>query len=449
MKTALLLRAAAVSLLLAAAAPAALVPALAQDRVTEPRAGLPEAPREWIDKDTGHRVIRLSDKPGSGSLYFNYNGYTPDGRFLAISTPDGVSVVDLKSHALTPVVVGKVRLLFVGRKTGQVYYQRTAEDGSGQVEAVDPATKRVRAIAKLAKGVGIQTINADETLLAGVAVRTDVPAVPNLADALPKNPDDVKSADGRELSYAEGREVQLNARLDSRIPMEIFTINTATGERKVVHQATDWLNHLQFSPTDPGLLMFCHEGPWHKVDRLWLVRIDKAGDTPVKIHARTMNMEIAGHEWFSADGKTIWYDLQTPRGEDFWVAGYEIATGKRTWMHLDRNAWSVHFNTSPDGKLFAGDGGDSEMVAHAPDGKWLYLMRPRAIPDVAGIHAPGSETLIQPGVLDTERLVNMQGHDYRLEPNVNFTPDAKWIVFRSNMHGANHVYAVEVAKAAQ
>ena len=41
----------------------------------------------------------------------------------------------------------------------------------------------------------------------------------------------------------------------------------------------------------------------------------------------------------------------------------------------------------------------------------------------------------------------MQGHDYRLEPNVNFTPDAKWIVFRSNMHGANHVYAVEVAKA--
>ena len=32
---------------------------------------------------------------------------------------------------------------------------------------------------------------------------------------------------------------------------------------------TDWLNHLQFSPTDPTLLMFCHEGPWHKVDRIW------------------------------------------------------------------------------------------------------------------------------------------------------------------------------------
>lgn len=30
-----------------------------------------------------------------------------------------------------------------------------------------------------------------------------------------------------------------------------------------------------------------------------------------------MAMEIAGHEWVSLDGKWIWYDLQTPRGEDF------------------------------------------------------------------------------------------------------------------------------------
>lgn len=418
----------------------------AQDMMTTAKPGQPEPPREWIDKDTGHRVIRLSDQPGSGSLYFNFNGYTPDGSTLVISTPAGISAVDLKTHALKPIVEGKVKLLFVGRKTGQVYYQRAAEDGTGAVEAIDPKTRKVRQVARLERGGGIQTINADETLLAGVVTRSDVPTRPDGMLALPRDPAQVKGPDGRNLTHAEGREAQLNARLESRIPMEIFTIDTVTGERKVVHQATDWLNHLQFSPTDPHLLMFCHEGPWHKVDRLWLVRTDSA-DPPVKIHARTMNMEIAGHEWFSADGKTIWYDLQTPRGEDFWVAGYEIATGQRTWLHLDRNAWSVHFNSSPDGKLFAGDGGDSEMVAHAPDGKWIYLMRPRAIPDVAGIHAPDSAALIQSGVMDTERLVNMQAHDYRLEPNVNFTPDAKWIVFRSNMHGANHVYAVEVAKA--
>ena len=36
-------------------------------------------PREWIDPDTGHRVIRLSDEPNSQSLYFHYNSYTPEG----------------------------------------------------------------------------------------------------------------------------------------------------------------------------------------------------------------------------------------------------------------------------------------------------------------------------------------------------------------------------------
>ena len=40
----------------------------------------------------------------------------------------------------------------------------------------------------------------------------------------------------------------------------------------------------------------------------------------------------------------------------------------------------------------------------------------------------------------------MRKHDYRLEPNMTFTPDGKWIVFRANFEGANHVYAVEVAK---
>ena len=46
-----------------------------------------------------------------------------------------------------------------------------------------------------------------------------------------------------------------------------------------------------------------------------------------------------------------------------------------------------------------------------------------------------------------ERLVDLSKHDYRLEPNVTITPDNRWVVFRSNMHGATHVYAVEVARS--
>jgi len=51
------------------------------------------------------------------------------------------------------------------------------------------------------------------------------------------------------------------------------------------------------------------------------------------------------------------------------------------------------------------------------------------------------------GKFKAERLVDMSKHNYTLEPNVTFTPDNKWIVFRSNMHGATHVYAVDIKKS--
>ena len=95
--------------------------------------------------------------------------------------------------------------------------------------------------------------------------------------------------------------------------------------------------------------MFCHEGPWHKVDRIWTIRTDGSGLR--KIHTRTMDMEIAGHEFFSPDGKIIWYDLQTPKSKVFWLAGHELATGKLIKYSVAREHWSVHFNVSPDGGI--------------------------------------------------------------------------------------------------
>jgi oligogalacturonide lyase len=178
------------------------------------------------------------------------------------------------------------------------------------------------------------------------------------------------------------------------------------------------------------------------VDRTWTIRTDGTGLT--QIHHRTMNMEIEGHEFFSADGRTIWYDLQTPRSEVFWLAGYELATGRRTWYRLERGEWSVHFNQSPDGMLFAGDGGGPSSVAAPGNGRWIYLFRPELVPDRTDGALPNAATLIQPGVLRAEKLVNLAHHDYSLEPNVTFTPDGRWVVFRSNMFGPTHVFAVEV-----
>ncbi len=397
-------------------------------------------PAEWIDPDTGHRVIQLSREPGSESLYFNVNPFTPDGQEMVISTPSGISAVNLKTWKLKRVVAGHVRIIMVGHKTGQVYYYRIGENPyealNGIIYATDLKTKTTREVARLSPGESVATINANETLLAGtITERGDQKLSRESAGS-----DTNAATSVRHRS--KGR--MMEDRFNQHLPMELFFLNLKTGETKKYNRCTDWLNHLQFSPTDPKLLMFCHEGPWHKVDRIWTIRTDGTGLT--KIQPRTMVMEIAGHEFWSSDGKTIWYDLQTPRGEDFWMAGYKVSTSERTWYHLQREEWSVHFNVSPDGSLFCGDGGDENMVAHASNGKWLYLFHPEMVPDRSGTSI--DETgLIRPGIFKAERLVNMARHNYALEPNAMFTPDMKWIIFRSNMSGARQVYAVEVKKA--
>jgi oligogalacturonide lyase len=420
-----------------------------------------ELPTEWIDKDTGHRVVRLSREDGTQSLYFNQNAYTADGKKLIVTTAGGgISTIILATQEVKPLVTGRVSVLVAGHKSGDIYYTKRAQGGPGPatVYATNVDTGATREVVKLPAGRGVSSLNADETLLLGTYVEGATPRPPPAQGANNRATDanarfgqadyQATGLDGKPMTYADAKDLSLHKSLMATragAPRVLFTVDTKTGELKDIFKEHEWLGHLQFSPTDPNLIMFCHEGTWHEVDRIWTIHTDGTGLT--KIHIRTMNMEIAGHEFFSADGKMIWYDLQTPRGQDFWLGGYDVATAKRTWYHLQRNEWSVHFNVSPDGTLFAGDGGDSEMVARAPDGKWIYLFRPERVPDVAGVKNPDSANLIDIGVFNGERLVNMAKHDYRLEPNVTFSPDMKWIVFRSNMLGPVHVYAVEIARA--
>ena len=424
-------------------------------------------PTEWIDPDTGHRVVRLSRDDGTQSLYFHQNAYSLDGKKLIVTTADGgIATITLATRETKPLVPGRVNVLVTGHRTGDVYFTKAAPgdapaaDGGLRnpngtiVYAANLDTGASREVVRLPPGRSVSSLNADETLLLGSYVDGPLPPTPATSrlpgtDARFGQPNYAAvGADGKPMTYADAKDLRLhNTLMATRAgpPRVLFTIDTRTGQMKDILREHEWLGHLQFSPTDPTLIMFCHEGTWHEVDRIWTIRTDGTGLK--KIHTRTMNMEIAGHEFFSADGKRIWYDLQTPRGQDFWLAGDEIATGKRLWYHLERNEWSVHYNVSPDGTLFAGDGGDSEMVARAPDGKWIYLFHPERVPDVAGIRNPASDSLIDIGYFKAERLVNMSKHDYRLEPNVTFSPDMKWVIFRSNMFGPIHVFAVEIAKA--
>jgi oligogalacturonide lyase len=409
-----------------------------------------DIPADWIDPDTGHRIVRLSREDGSQSSYFHQNEFTPDGRKLVFTAPTGLYTVDLQTHALEQIRVGRTGLLCVGRKTGWAYYLSRGEQGLALC-AVDPNTKEDLKIIDVPRGLFPANVNCDETLAGGTFDRRRPQGFAGFGGPRGRGEAGVSGLRaGSQAPAGGGRgERREEQRPGFGTPntdrdMELITLDLKTGDVQKFNESRAWLNHVQFSPADPHQMLFCHEGTWQLMDRTWIIRTDGTGLT--NVHPRTMNMEINGHEFFSPDGKSILYDLQTPRSRVFWLARYDLETKVRTWYHLKQNEWSVHFNISPDQTLFCGDGGGPNSVAAPDNGPWIYLYRPHVIPPVTG-GASDPATLIRSGYLEAERLVNLAKHNYRLEPNCQFTPDGKWIVFRSNLFGPTHVFAVEVAKA--
>lgn len=384
-------------------------------------------PASWIDKDTRHKIVKLS-APLSGSslsFYFHNNPFVGNEMiFYNTSRQKPEEVTDMRRENAGPgnmnnkqiysinLATQKIQQLtseassmsgeVVCKKTGTIFYQ--VKDSIFSITLNNKKPKLVFVFPADFRS-GISAVNADGTLLAGSRA-TDAEK-----EILKNNPN--------KSSY-------FNLIYEAKLPKTLFTIDVKTGRLNKIFTDSAWLNHVQFSTTDPALLMFCHEGPWHKVNRVWTIDVNTKKVT--QIHHRTIDREIWGHEWFGKNGKTIWFDLQQPRGETFFVGGYDVATGKEKKYSLPRNDWSVHYNSNADESLFAGDGGDPGSVAKSPDGQWINLFTPNG------------------DKFDTEKLVNMKHHQYRLEPNVHFSPDGKWIIFRANFEGDAGVYAVEIAK---
>jgi oligogalacturonide lyase len=385
-------------------------------------------PNEWVDMDTKHKIIKLTRREGNNmSFYFHNNPFIGNKMvfygtdYLNTSKNDSVKqetgnipAVNKQLYSVDLRTLKVEQLTFqsspmngeiVAPKNKLGYYQIGDSVFATNIET--KATKLVYVFPADFKA-SITTLNSNETLLAG-AWSSD-----KEKEIFRNNPN--------KSNY-------FNLIYEAKEPRTLFTLNVNTGELKKIFTDSAWLNHVQFSSTDPDILMFCHEGPWHKVDRIWTININTR--QAKLMHKRTMDMEIAGHEWFAPDGKTIWFDLQQPRSVTFFVAGSDVKTGKEIKYALTRNEWSIHFNISPDQRIFCGDGGDSGQVAKAKDGQWIYLFTP-----------DGNK-------FRSEKLVNMKHHNYKLEPNVHFSPDGKWIIFRANFEGNTNVYAVEVKASGQ
>src|SRR5665213_49940 len=136
--------------------------------IAQAKPGAPIPPRTWVDKDTGHRVWRLSDEPNSGAFYFNINAFTPDEKQMVYSAPDGIHVLDLATRKTRLLVAnpprpvgaagaaapqgpipGSAHILVVGHKTSSVFYTATNANRVTSVYKADTNTGAIRKLVEM------------------------------------------------------------------------------------------------------------------------------------------------------------------------------------------------------------------------------------------------------------------------------------------------------------
>ena len=387
---------------------------------------------EWLDKRTGHRVIllsrregaRLGARPGANEVfYFHQNPFTAPGDKMVFlgHTEKGrcAFTVDLDSLETRQVTTVNTGFEVVDAKGRTLYYM----SGDG-VYSTHLDTLETRAIAQVPHhytwGRGL-SVNADGTQLAGCYCL------------------------GEEKYYASNmpRQEWIRAIWEAGLPNAIYTIDIQSGKIDEFYHENAWLGHVQFSPTDPDLIEFCHEGPGHALDRMWLIHRDGSGLR--KLYDKTYPQELQTHEFWSPDGTKAWCDFQQPAlaaqampflyaltFPRFHLASVDMRTLEVTRYPLAMHHASRHFNIAPDQSMFCGDGEGGRFRLCASR-KWIFLYRP------------------VDGKLRVERLCSMAGHSWKTgpEPNTHFTPDGKWVVFQSDVQGATQVYAVAVARTCQ
>ncbi|MBI4975876.1 MAG: PD40 domain-containing protein [Spirochaetes bacterium] len=196
----------------------------------------------------------------------------------------------------------------------------------------------------------------------------------------------------------------------------LLYLDLVRGTEHVVLEEQCWLGHPQIHPKDPGLLMYCHEGPGHLIDnRMWLIRNDGTQQRPIQISNRekfgTPSKEIVTHEYFTPDG-TYAAAVYLPGPTPGRIVLAALSTGDIT--DLGEVHSYLHFIHSPDMRYIVGDERSSAMNTAAI---WVFDMATKQEMKIC-LHASS----LKPRGASTQDA----------HPHPSFSPDMRYILFSSD-----------------
>ncbi len=361
----------------------------------------------YKDSITGIEVTRLTDDYGNTiHPYFTQNLMTPNSEtLLVVSDRTGwwqlyrLDIPDSELTQLTEDASIAPHCPCLDGKHNIAYYW----DGSF-LKAVDLEDYETRVIYSVPEGFkpGILSITPDGRYLAFAYV-----------EKIP-----LSTLRGRaysafiEYMYLRPRSV-------------IMRIDLKKEEAQAVWGEVAWISHVNISPVNPDIILFCHEGPWHLVQRMWIVKANTHEIWPLVPQKRYL--ERAGHEFFTNDGIVVaqFSRRSSPSSSD-WVY-YDLFVkpdGSDLRMYKYPSRPPAHIKTNSNASLAVGDRG--YISPNFKEGSsFISLIK---------YNKEGTVSLKLLCRHDTSWLTQ------RSHPHPIFTPNDEYVIFTSDKGGRCNIY---------
>lgn len=319
----------------------------------------------FTDEKTGRRIKRLTSTGNNVHMYFTENSYVR-GKNEIIFQSDRASGENKAPHEDPQYSIFRMNL------------------DSGEIEQIsDDAVRGAHAVTKTPEGdliayttqrevKALDTASGKVTVLYTEQGAYQAASVPSIAPnrryvAFCRNEVSEAPIHYHGANYSGFKE-RFYAIKDGRITLAYLDGSGAFDVFKDTHQ----VGHFQFSPIDPTLGTFCHEGPWNLVtQRIWFLDFISHEVRPC---FRQEEQDSIGHEFWTQDG-LVFFDDRGP-GHDGTITSdrtqavaSEIAVNQNAMIpfvglmnpegelvrKIDLPYYCNHYHANPDNTLLVGD----------------------------------------------------------------------------------------------
>ena len=364
---------------------------------------------EYRDPDTGALVRRLTgDGSDNAHLYFTSSSFVGEGSDRVIISSDRGG-----GRAYYLLEIAERRMVQV-TEASDTAFEHACLDPSGRLFAF-----RERSL----MCVNLESMQAEEIYRVPEGFKRSLPTC---------------TADGRYVAFGYQEDLRLSTevgRIYSTMgelyyqhpASVVMRVDADSGEAVAAWGERNWISHVNIHPTNPDLIMFCHEGGSHVHQRMWTVDLTETIARKARPLFRQHLGESCCHEYFTRQGEV---GFQCNAKHDGQSEGYNcFIRADGTWLRqfLLPGPRPGHIQSNSDNSLVVGDRGHLSRDDRE-GGAYMSLIR----------HANGRGEVTRLCRHDTSWTTQIS------HPHPIFSPDDRWALYTSDAGGACNVYMVDV-----